>query len=40
MYTQVMPKLITIPESLLEDILPHLKNTPLEKKINDLISEA
>ncbi len=26
-----MGKLITVSENLLQDILPHLKNTPLEK---------
>ncbi len=31
-----MSKLITVSENLLQDILPHVKNTPLEKKINDL----
>lgn len=35
-----MPKLITVSENLLKDILPHLKNTPLEKKINDLIENS
>lgn len=32
-----MGKLITVSENLLEDILPHLKGTPLEKKVTDLI---
>ena len=35
-----MPKLITVSESLLADILPHVRNTPLEKKINDLIENT
>ncbi len=35
-----MSKLITIPQSLLEDILSHVKNTPLEKKIKDLIENT
>lgn len=35
-----MGKLITVSENLLEDILPHLKGTPLEKKINDLIENT
>lgn len=35
-----MSKLITISESLLKDILPYLKNTPLEKKINDLLENT
>ena len=35
-----MSKLITVSENLLEDILPHVKNTPLEKKINDLIENT
>ncbi len=30
-----MPKLITVSENLLKDILPHVKGTPLEKKIKD-----
>ena len=33
-------KLITIPIYILKDILPFLKNTPLEKKINDLLENA
>lgn len=35
-----MSKLITVSENLLKDILPHVKNTPLEKKINDLIENT
>ncbi len=35
-----MSKLITVSENLLEDILPHLKGTPLEKKITDLIENT
>ena len=35
-----MAKLITVSENLLEDILPHLKGTSLEKKINDLIENT
>lgn len=35
-----MSKLITISENLLQDILPYVKNTPLEKKINDLIENT
>ncbi|MDD5147175.1 MAG: thermonuclease family protein [Candidatus Daviesbacteria bacterium] len=35
-----MAKLITVSENLLEDILPHLKNTPYEKKIKDLIENT
>ncbi len=35
-----MSKLITVSENLLQDILPHVKNTPLEKKINDLIENT
>lgn len=35
-----MSKLITVSENLLEDILPHLKGTPLEKKIKDLINNT
>lgn len=35
-----MAKLITVSENLLEDILPHLKGTPLEKKITDLIENT
>ncbi len=35
-----MGKLITVSENLLQDILPHVKNTPLEKKINDLIENT
>ncbi len=35
-----MSKLITVSENLLEDILPHLKGTPLEKKIDDLIENT
>ncbi len=35
-----MAKLITVSENLLKEILPHLKNTPLEKKINDLIENT
>ena len=35
-----MSKLITVSESLLKDILPHVKNTPLEKKINSLIENT
>lgn len=35
-----MPKLITIPEFLLKDILPHLNNTSLEKKIKGLINNT
>lgn len=40
MNTQIMFKLITISENLLQDILPHVKNTPLEQKINDLIENT
>lgn len=35
-----MSKLITVSENLLQDILPHVKDTPLEKKINDLIENT
>lgn len=35
-----MSKLITISESLLKDILPHLKNTPLKKEITDLLENT
>ena len=35
-----MSKLITVSENLLQDILPYLKNTPLEKKVNDLIENT
>ena len=35
-----MAKLITISENLLEEILPHLKGTPLEKKVTDLIENT
>lgn len=35
-----MGKLITVSENLLEDILPHLKGTPLEKKVTDLIENT
>ena len=35
-----MSKLITVSENLLKDILPHIRNTPLEKKINDLIENT
>ncbi len=31
-----MTKLITVSENLLEDILPHIKGTPLENKVTDL----
>ena len=33
-------RLITIPTYILKDILPLLKNTPLEKKINDLLENT
>lgn len=33
-------KLITIPQDLLEDILPRVKNTPLEKRIKDLLENT
>lgn len=35
-----MAKLITVSENLLKDILPQLKDTPLKKKINDLIENT
>ena len=35
-----MAKLITVSENLLEDILPYLKGTPLEKKVTDLIENT
>lgn len=35
-----MPKLITVSENLLKDILHHFKGTPLEKKIKDLINNT
>lgn len=35
-----MSKLITVSENLLKDILPHVKGSPLEKKINDLIENT
>ena len=35
-----MSKLITVSENLLQGILPHVKNTPLEKKIKDLIENT
>ena len=35
-----MSKLITVSESLLKDILPHIKNNPLEKKIKDLMENT
>lgn len=35
-----MGKLITVSENLLENILPHLKNTPYEKKIKDLLENT
>ncbi len=35
-----MGKLITVSENLLQDILPHVKNTPLENKINDLYEKT
>lgn len=35
-----MSKLITISENLLKSVLPHIKNTPLEKKIRDLIENS
>lgn len=33
-------RLITIPTYILKDALPFLKNTPLEKKINDLLENT
>ena len=35
-----MSKLITVSENLLQDILPHVKNTPLEKKIKSLLENT
>lgn len=35
-----MGKLITISQNLLEDILPHLKNTPYEKKVKNLLENT
>lgn len=35
-----MPKLITISENLLKDILPHIKNTSLKKKIKSLLDNT
>lgn len=35
-----MAKLITVSENLLKDILPHLKNTPYEEKIKNLIENS
>lgn len=35
-----MSKLITVSENLLQDILPHVKNTPLEKKIKELLENT
>lgn len=35
-----MSKLITVSENLLKGILPLLKNTPLKKKVNDLIENT
>lgn len=35
-----MAKLITVSENLLKDILPHLKNTPYERKIRDLLENT
>lgn len=37
---RTMSKLITVSENLLKDILPHVRDTPLEKKINDLIENT
>ena len=33
-------KLITVPEELLTDILPLVKNTPFEKKIKELLENS
>ncbi len=35
-----MSKLITVSENLLKDILPYVKNTPLEKKIKGLLENT
>jgi len=38
--TRKMSKLITVSENLLKDILPYVKNTPLEKKIKGLLENT
>ncbi|TSC88229.1 MAG: Micrococcal nuclease [Microgenomates group bacterium Gr01-1014_7] len=35
-----MPELITVPDSLLKDILLHIKDSSLEKKIKDLLENT